>query len=441
MDIFSLLPNFGSFAFTLIAFVIAMSLIVAIHEFGHYIVGRWSGIHADVFSLGFGPVLFSRFDKRGTKWQVAALPFGGYVKFRGDADPASASAQKMDHQSEEFKRSTMVGAPLWARSATVFAGPLFNFLFSIALFAGILLYQGTTKLPLTVSQIEPVPFDHTMQVGDVLIEVEGNSLRDGQDGFSDLPKSQTLSYVVERNKRLVEVTGPSAELARVVQVMPRSAAAEAGLQEGDVIVTANAQDITVFSDLKTIVEGSDGAPIDVAIWRDGVMQQIVLTPKRVDEQRPDGSFAKYWRIGIVGGTFPFEFETETAPVTQAIGNATQMTYEIMKGSLTGLYHVITGAISSCNLSGPIGIAETSGQMARQGSLDFLWFIAILSTAVGFINLFPIPILDGGHLSLYAWEAVAGKPPSERILNRIMTVGLFIVLSFMIFAVTNDLFCP
>ncbi|MDP5349562.1 MAG: site-2 protease family protein, partial [Paracoccaceae bacterium] len=133
MDIVSFLPQFGGLAMTLAAFVVALSVIVAVHEYGHYIVGRWSGIHADVFSLGFGPVLFARVDKRGTKWQVALLPLGGYVKFRGDADAASAGTdeQAIRTMSEAEKRSTMNGAPLWARTATVAAGPIFNFVLAI----------------------------------------------------------------------------------------------------------------------------------------------------------------------------------------------------------------------------------------------------------------------------------------------------------------------
>ena len=128
MEIAQLLPQFGNVAFTIIAFVVALSIIVAIHEYGHYIVGRWCGIHAEVFSLGFGPVLFSRTDRRGTRWQVAALPFGGFVKFLGDANSASVGSVEI---ADSDKRRTMLGAPLWARALTVVAGPVFNFILSL----------------------------------------------------------------------------------------------------------------------------------------------------------------------------------------------------------------------------------------------------------------------------------------------------------------------
>jgi membrane-associated protease RseP (regulator of RpoE activity) len=137
------IPDFGGLAFTLLAFIAALSIIVAIHEYGHYIVGRWSGIHAEVFSVGFGPVLFSRTDRHGTKWQIAALPFGGYVKFLGDADAASGKdGAAIDALDVEERRRSMHGAPLWARSATVAAGPIFNFILSILIFASVLMIAG-----------------------------------------------------------------------------------------------------------------------------------------------------------------------------------------------------------------------------------------------------------------------------------------------------------
>ena len=148
MDFAGLIPGFGSFAFTIIAFIVALSIIVAIHEYGHYIVGRWTGIKADVFSIGFGPILYSKMDRHGTRWQVAALPFGGFVKFRGDANAASGKdADAMDGLSDEDRRSTMHGAPLWARTLTVAAGPVFNFVLSFLVFAALLFVRGVASDP------------------------------------------------------------------------------------------------------------------------------------------------------------------------------------------------------------------------------------------------------------------------------------------------------
>ena len=165
-----------------------------------------------------------------------------------------------------------------------------------------------------------------------------------------------------------------------------------------------------------------------------------LTPRRVDEPQPDGGFRTEWRIGIAGA-MAFEPATEALGPISALGAAVAQTWQIIQSSISGLYAMITGAISSCNMSGPIGIAEVSGAMASQGAQSFIWFIAVLSTAVGLLNLFPVPVLDGGHLMFYAYEAVTGKPPSDRALRFLMTVGMTLILSLMLFAVFNDIFCP
>ena len=175
MDLASLISEFGGIAYTLLAFVVALSVIVAIHEYGHYIVGRWSGIHAEVFSLGFGPVLYSRVDRRGTKWQIAALPFGGYVKFLGDANAASVGSAEGEAAPA---RNTMAGAPLWARSATVAAGPFFNFALSILIFAGVILWDGKAADPLTIAELPSLPpqMQQGLQDGDSLIEINGSDV-------------------------------------------------------------------------------------------------------------------------------------------------------------------------------------------------------------------------------------------------------------------------
>jgi regulator of sigma E protease len=158
VDLQTLLPQFGSGAVTILAFIVALSVIVAIHEYGHYIIGRWSGIKAEVFSIGFGPVLFSRMDRHGTRWQVAALPFGGFVKFLGDADAASGKdSAAMAATPPERLRQTMHGAPLWARTATVAAGPVFNFILSILIFTAVMMAGGKTADPLTVGALKPLP--------------------------------------------------------------------------------------------------------------------------------------------------------------------------------------------------------------------------------------------------------------------------------------------
>ncbi|MCC1493565.1 RIP metalloprotease RseP [Cognatishimia sp. F0-27] len=447
MDLTTLIPQFGGLIWTLLAFVIALSVIVAIHEYGHYIVGKWSGIYPEVFSLGFGPVLYSRTDSFGTKWQFALLPFGGYVKFRGDANASGGRDEAvLGSIDESDRRSTMDGAPLWARTATVAAGPLFNFALSILIFAGVFLFRGVAADPLTVGELRTLPTQQELVEGDVILGIEGKAPPSFDDPVAyeafmkALPQVPQLTYRVDRDGRETEVAGPYVYPPIVTQVAPRSAAGDAGLRQGDVITAINGQQIFAFDQLRQAVEGSEGATLTLALWNDGATRDVALTPRRVDEPQPDGGFETFYRIGIVGG-IAFEPATVSPGVFEATWQGVVQVGEIMRGSLSGLWHMATGAISTCNLSGPIGIAETSGDMASQGGTSFIWFIAVLSTAVGLLNLFPVPVLDGGHLVFYAYEAVSGRKPSDRALKVLMSIGLTLILGLMVFALTNDLFCP
>lgn len=450
MDIFSLIPQFGGVLYTVLAFVVALSVIVAVHEYGHYIVGRWSGIHAEVFSIGFGPVLWSRVDKRGTRWQVALLPLGGYVKFLGDANAASgkdeAAMEEITEQSPEELRRTMHGAPLWARAVTVAAGPVFNFAMSILVFGLILWSQGVSREPLTVGALHPLPGTvQGLQDGDEIVAIAGITTPDFDDQrtwsqFTDeLPLQPVLDYTVMRDGQTMDVEAPWPFPPLIQQVAPRSAAMDIQLQAGDVITAVDGEPIFAFEQLKERVEASDGRPLLLNVWRDGVELEFALAPRRTDEPRADGGFVTHWRIGIVGGMM-LEPETVPAGLWSSLTGGVNQTIRIIDGSLSGIWHMITGAISTCNISGPIGIAETSGAMASQGAQNFIFFIAVLSTAVGLLNLFPIPALDGGHLVFYAYEAVAGKPPSDKALRVLMAIGITMILSLMVFSVSNDLFC-
>jgi regulator of sigma E protease len=447
LDIAALLPQFGSVIWTLLAFVIALSIIVAIHEYGHYIVGRWSGIDADVFSLGFGPVLFSRVDKRGTKWQFALLPLGGYVKFKGDSNASGGKDEDaMASLSDAERRRTMNGAPLWARAATVAAGPAFNFALSILIFTGVLMLRGEVTDPVKVGELRAVPAQNELQVGDVLLAIEGVDLpsygesASFQSFLDELPEQEHLSYTVQRGDDTLVVEGPYVYPPVATQIVPRSAADDAGFRAGDIILSVEGSPIYAFDQLRDAVEGSGGEELAFEVWREGDVRELTMTPRSTDEPQPDGSFKTSYRIGIVGGMF-FEPATEITGPLSAFTSGVQQTGRIIEGSISGLWHMITGAISTCNLSGPIGIAETSGSMASQGTTSFIWFIAVLSTAVGLLNLFPIPVLDGGHLVFHAYEAVTGRPPSDKALRVLMALGLTLLLSLMLFALSNDLFCP
>lgn len=446
MDLVTLLPSFGNLLYTLAAFVIALSVIVTVHEYGHYIIGRWSGIHAEVFSVGFGPVLFSRVDRRGTRWQVAALPFGGYVKFLGDANAASAGADEetMAHLDAAQKRHTMHGAPLWARAATVAAGPVFNFILSIALFAAIFMTAGFATDTPSVGSTHALPGGiGGLRTGDEIRAIEGRPTPDYpalHQIADDLPTLERMQYSVLRGDEETTVEGPAVYPARIAAVTPDSAAMAAGLREGDVILAIDGAPVRSFAELQSIVAAAGGQPLDLRVWREGEPElEVTLTPKRTDLPLREGGFETRYLIGIGGGFF-FEPVTRTVGPLEAIREGAGQVSFIIGSSVSALAHMVTGAISSCNLRGPIGIAETSGAAASAGFSDFIWFLAVLSTAVGLMNLFPIPVLDGGHLVFHAWEWAAGKPPPDAVMRVLMMAGLALVLSLMVFGLTNDLRC-
>ncbi|TCP63394.1 regulator of sigma E protease [Rhodovulum bhavnagarense] len=448
MDILSLIPSFGSAAFTLVAFVVALSVIVTVHEYGHYIVGRWSGIHSEVFSLGFGPVLFSRKDSRGTRWQIAALPLGGYVRFLGDSNAASGKDEgTLGEMDAKTRRNTMHGAPLWARSATVAAGPLFNFALSILVFAMVALFRGEAVEPPTVGTLVDLPESRLEQgglrAGDRILalgSVETPDYAAFYEAVDALPIGEVPFYKVEREGETLRVPGPYPFPPLIQTVQPGSAAAQVGLKPGDVILALDGQEVSAFSQLQAVVAESGGRALELTVWRAGETLRFDLTPRRVDLPLADGGFEQRWLIGMTGG-LSFDPATRVPGVLGALGYGVDQLFHIIRSSLSGLYHMVIGTISSCNLSGPLGIAESSGAAASQGVVSFIWFIGMLSTAVGLLNLFPIPVLDGGHLVFYAYEAVTGRPPSDKALRMLMGAGLALILTVMVFALSNDIFCP
>ena len=441
MELASLL---GGTAWTLLFFIIALSIIVAIHEYGHYIVGRWCGIHSEVFSVGFGKVLFSRVDKRGTKWQIAALPFGGYVKFLGDANAASVGGT--DSVAGVNSRNTMLGAPLWARALTVAAGPVFNFILAIGIFAGYQMWEGEVTEPLTYGTSPELPPSYVSELrpGDQILGVDGfdmTELGPRLQNTSLITSARTVDYRVLRDGDEIDVAGPHPVVPLVASVQPRSAADEAGIRVGDFILQANGEEVFSLSDLIEIKDRNLSAPIELTVYRDGETFNATMTPRRVDLPTAEGGFETRYLIGLVSRLY-FEPEVKPVGVFEALWTGTQELWWRITTSLSGLWHLITGSISSCNLSGPVGIAQTSGSMAQQGTQSFVLFIGILSAAVGLLNLFPIPILDGGHLVFHAYEAVTRRKPSDAALRILMSAGIALIGAVMVFALLNDLvLCP
>ena len=442
MDLSQILASTSDGVFTIVVFVIALSVIVAIHEYGHYIVGRWCGIAADVFSVGFGPVLLSRVDKRGTRWQIAAIPFGGFVKFAGDKNAASVGGE--DFVDPEEARRTMLGAPLWARTLTVAAGPVANFLLAIAIFAGFMFWEGKPTEDVVVqSEFDlPIGFESELEVGDQILEVGGINLADPQGQlFSDLPEAQYRTYKIIRDGQELEVSGPNPLVPRITSLMPRSAADDADLKINDVITSIDGKNIYAFHQIIEGVEAAGGDPVTLNVWRDSENIELVVTPRRVDNPLPDGGFETRLMLGVAGEFF-FVPKMEPIGPGEALLEGIDRLWFTITMSLNGLWQVINGGISTCNISGPIAIAEASGSMASQGTTSFILFIGMISAAIGLFNLFPIPILDGGHLVFYGYEAVTGRKPTDQALKIFMLVGLSLIGALMVFAFLNDLvLCP
>lgn len=424
------------------ALVVVIVIIVTVHEYGHYIVGRLCGIHAEVFSIGFGKPIWAWVDRRGTRWQIALLPLGGYVRFMGDADASSRPGALPSGLTPEERRHTMQGAPLWARSATVLAGPAFNIALTLIVFFGLVLYGGVQVDRPTIGSVQswpdgPLP----MQIGDTVLSLNGTATPDLATLGSvakELRDATTVTYVVDRAGQTVSFDGPNPVPALVQSVALNSAAEDAGLQAGDLILKVGTQVIAGFDQMPKLVEAAGGTPVDLTIQRGAQTLTLTMTPRRADLPNAAGGFDTRWMIGVTGGIL-FEPERRTPGVIEAAGIAAERSWYMAKTNLNGIWQIIKGTISSCNLSGPIGMAKVASAAVQSGLEAFIGTLALMSLTIGIANLLPIPILDGGHLVFYIYEAVFRRPPNERVLQVLMTAGLAVLLSLMVFAFSNDLF--
>ena len=278
--------------------------------------------------------------------------------------------------------------------------------------------------------------------GDVILAVEGQPTPDWEtfgNVTEDLAGKTTLTYTVKRGDAEMAVTGPHPLAPVVGEVQIRSAAMDAGLQEGDVILKAGGKDVRFFDELPDIVGASKGQAVPLTVWRDGQSFDVSITPRIRTVEDDNGGFTERYLLGLYSGMF-FEPAVRSVGPWEAATGAGRTMWMMTTTTFSGLWHMIQGAISSCNLSGAIGMAETAGDAARNGAQSFVSMIAILSLGIGILNMFPIPVLDGGHLVFHAYEAVTRRKPSETALRILMTVGLTLVLSIMIFGLSRDLLC-
>ena len=442
MDLIASIPVFGGFLSTVIPFVVVLGIVVAVHEYGHYIVARWCGIHSEVFSIGFGPVIWSRHDRRGTLWQLAALPLGGYVKFLGDADGSSRADQvSLEGISAAERARSFHGASVWRRMLTVLAGPFANFLLTALVFTGVAFWQGVPTERPTIGALAPLPgIEQPLRVGDVVLAVNGREVKGFEDVYSAalaMPRPGPMEMRVEREGRVLEVRAPYAFPPLVDGVEPLSPASAAGLRRGDVVLSADGKELGSFADLRAVVLASEGRPIPLGIWRDGARTELTITPAERDTDDGAGGFERRVMIGVAGAPL-YEPATRTPAPWTALGYGVTRVYDVIAQSLHGMRSIINGTIGAENLQGPIGIAQVSGETASQGGLNFIVLIGVISTAIGLLNLFPIPVLDGGHFVAFVIEAVRGRPPSPAAMQLAMSIGLGLILLLMVFATYNDI---
>lgn len=379
METFGLIADIFIPVIRVFGVICAVMVIIFVHEMGHYLVGRWCGIGASAFSLGFGPELCGYTDKRGTRWRLALIPLGGYVKFVGDEDAASMTASP---QSALLKGS-FSAANAWKRAATVFAGPLFNALFTVVVLSFFFFSYGRVA-------IEPV----------------------------------------------------------VGSLVDKAPAMSAGLKPGDRFLEMDGQPVESFEDLIAYVSFHGGDPIQFRMERNGTPYDVVITP--TPTERDDG-FGNKVRVGMIGAGAPADpnnpqrldpaFEKRiNYGFFSAIAEATDRSVFIVTQTVRFIGRLIQGREDRCQLSGPSKTANIAWQVSESGFMSLLNFTAFLSIGIGLINLFPIPPLDGGHLVFYVIEGVIGRPVPKRIQETVFRIGLFAVLAFMVFAVSNDYLC-
>jgi regulator of sigma E protease len=361
---------------TLVPFLFVLTVVVFVHEMGHYLVGRWCGIGVQAFSIGFGPEIFAFKDSHGTRWKLCAIPLGGYVKFVGDMNATSSqpSSEDIEALTDAEREIAFHTQPIWKRAATVVAGPLFNFLLTIAVFTVLFSLYGRPVL-------EPM----------------------------------------------------------VAEVTAGSPAAAAGILPGDRFVSVDGSKVETFADVQRLVSGRAGDSITFTMLRDGKEITVTATPRLMEQQDALGNKVKVAVIGVVNNKELGQPRLITYNPVGAVGAAIQETGYVIQRTGQFLQRFAVGREDKCQLGGPIKIAKMSGQAAKLGFEWLVQLAAFLSVGIGILNLLPIPPLDGGHLLFYGVEAVIRRPVSERMMEMAYRSGLILVLGFMGFVFWNDLF--
>jgi len=368
------LGGIGNVLSVLLPFLFVLTIVVFIHELGHFLVARWCGVKVLTFSLGFGPELAGFNDRHGTRWKISAIPLGGYVKFFGDDTEASTpSNEALASMSAEERAGSFHHKKVGPRAAIVAAGPIANFILAIVIFTCLFTFFG---------------------------------------------KPSTT--------------------ARVDKIEANSAAAKAGFQVGDIVTAIDGKTIGSFSDMQRIVGVRAGDTLNFTIKRGDSTLQLKGTPELREVKDSFGNAHRLGVLGITRATAPGDVVTERVDPATALWLGVKETWFVVDRTLAYIGGVFTGREAADQVGGPIRIAQISGQVATIGLAALVHLAAVLSISIGLLNLFPVPLLDGGHLLFYAVEAVRGRPLSERAQEMGFRIGLGLVLMLMVFATYNDI---
>ena len=354
----------------IVPFLIVLTVLVFVHELGHYLVARWCKVRIEVFSIGFGPEIFGWHDRAGTRWKFSVMPLGGYVKMFGDADPASMPTTDLAAMTPEERAVSFHHKRLTQRIAVVSAGPIANFIFAILVMGAL---YATVGQPFTPAQVG--------------------------------------------------------------QVQPGSAAEAGGIKAGDVFLAIDGRKVESFEDVQTLVHLNVGTPMTLLMKRGQEELTLVITPR---VSAVTDRLGNVHRLGLLGVEVSGVTFVKRDPLT-AIWRAGGETMNITTGTLQAVWQMVIGARGADDLGGPLRIAQMSGEVAKGGIVPLISLMALLSVNLGLINLFPIPVLDGGHLLFYAAEAIRGKPLGPKAQEYGFRLGLALVLTLMVFATWNDLY--
>ncbi|MGB5166624.1 MAG: RIP metalloprotease RseP [Woeseiaceae bacterium] len=447
----------GSFLFSTASFIVAISVLVAIHEYGHYIVGRWTGMKVLRFSIGFGKPIWSRVaGPDRTEYCISAIPLGGYVRFLDSREGPVDAAD----EGRAFNQR-----PIWARIAVLVAGPAFNFVFAIFAYWALFVY-GVPTVTAAVGEVAAGSYAEAagLETGERIVAVDGETTRDWEsalvamlgtmvaDGRIPLTledhngrQRNALLNVGDNASRLTEPGmlfdglgfqpwRSSDAAATVGEVSADSAAARAGLLPGDTITAIDGEPINRFLDLVNIVSVRAERKVAVEFERGG---RVITVDTVLGSTERDGK--SYGLLGVTAAVVTSDyFYMRKYGVLESVGHAAERTWSTTKFTLSMLGRMLTGDVSIKNISGPINIAQFAGESAENGLDYYLGFLAIVSISLGVLNLLPVPVLDGGQIVYQLVELVKGSPLSERAQIMGQQVGIFALLILMSFAFYNDI---